>query len=332
MTSTLTGPQKAALILVQLGTERAAPVLRAMNDEEVEELMTEVSRLEAVHDEVLKSVLTEFVEAASARIRGNKGGFSVARALLEQGLGSERAEEIMARIDGAGRPFEALRDADPRQLLTFLIDEHPQTISLVLAHLGPEQAAALLAELPVELQGEVAHRIAVMERPSTEVVRHVEEALHNKLAGLAEGPGEAIAGGVQPLVNILNRADPTSSQMLLNQLEITNPELADEVRRRMFIFQDIIKLDDRAVQLVLREVDAKDLALALKGTAAEVKSKVMSNLSERAAGNLAEEIDLLGPVRLKDVEEARDNVVKVIRSLEESDQIVLTRGTDEFVE
>ena len=238
----------------------------------------------------------------------------------------------MARIDSQGRPFEALRTADPRQLLTFLIDEHPQTISLVLAHLGPDQAASLLAELPVELQGDVAHRIAVMERPSPEVVRHVEDVLQNKLAGLAEGPGESIAGGVQPLVNILNRADPTSSQMLLTQLELTSPELADEVRRRMFIFQDIIKLDDRAVQLVMREVDAKDLALALKGTPAEVKDKVMSNLSERAAGNLAEEIDLLGPVRLKDVEEARDNVVKVIRALEESDQIVLTRGSDEFVE
>jgi flagellar motor switch protein FliG len=332
MPTQLTGPQKAALILVQLGTERAAPVLRTMSDEEVEELMTEVSRLEAVHDEVLKSVLTEFVEAASARMRGNKGGMSVARALLEQGLGADRAEEIMARIDGHGRPFECLRTADPRQLLTFLIDEHPQTIALVLAHLVPEQAASLLAELPAELQGDVAHRIAVMERPSPEVVRHVEEVLERKLAALAEGPGESSAGGVQPLVNILNRSDPTSGQVILNQLELNNPDLADEIRRRMFVFQDIVKLDDRGVQLVLREVDAKDLALALKGTGPEVKTKVMSNLSERAAGNLAEEIDLLGPVRLKDVEAARDNVVKVIRSLEESDQIVLTRGSDEFVE
>ncbi|MDQ1397849.1 MAG: flagellar motor switch protein FliG, partial [Acidimicrobiaceae bacterium] len=274
MPTQLTGPQKAALILVQLGTERAAPVLRTMSDEEVEELMTEVSRLEAVHDEVLKSVLTEFVEAASARMRGNKGGMSVARALLEQGLGADRAEEIMARIDGHGRPFECLRTADPRQLLTFLIDEHPQTIALVLAHLVPEQAASLLAELPAELQGDVAHRIAVMERPSPEVVRHVEEVLERKLAALAEGPGESSAGGVQPLVNILNRSDPTSGQVILNQLELNNPDLADEIRRRMFVFQDIVKLDDRGVQLVLREVDAKDLAVALKGTAPEVKSKV----------------------------------------------------------
>ena len=330
--TTLSGPQKAALILVQLGTERAAPVLRSMSDEEVEELMLEVSRLDAVHDEVLKSVLTEFVAAASARIRGNRGGTSVARSLLEQGLGIDRADEIMARIENQGRPFEALRNADTRQLLTFLIDEHPQTIALVLAHLSPEQAATLLANLPVDLQGGVAHRIATMERPSPEVVRHVEKVLQSKLAALEEGPGEATAGGVQPLVNILNRADPTSSQVLLTQLEQNDPDLADEIRRRMFIFQDIVKLDDRAVQLVLREVDAKDLALALKGTGADVKQKVMSNLSERAAGNLAEEIDLLGPARLKDVEEARDNVVKVIRSLEESDQIVLTRGSDEFVE
>src|SRR5438067_8752343 len=238
-TNTLTGPQKAALILVQLGSERAAPVLRAMSEEEVEELMLEVARLDAVHDEVLKSVLTEFVEAASARIRGNRGGVSIARALLEQGLGHDRADEIMSRIDGHGRPFEALRTADARQLLTFLIDEHPQTIALVLAHLAPEQSASLLAELPVELQGAVAHRIAVMERPSPEVVRHVEEVLQRRLAALAEGPGESIAGGVQPLVNILNRSDPTSSQVLLTQLDQTNPELADEVRRRMFVFADI---------------------------------------------------------------------------------------------
>ena len=332
MAVALSGPQKAALLLVQLGKDRSAAILRSMQEPEIEELMTEVARLENVRSEVVQEVMTEFVQAIGERLRFGGGGLKVARDMLETGLGEARANDILSRIDAGGRPFEFLRTADPRQAMTFLANEHPQTVALVLAHLTAEHAASLLAWLPLDVQSDVAHRIAVMERPSPEVVRHVEQVLETKLAGLEEGPGESTAGGVQPLVNILNRADPTSSQVLLTQLEQTDPDLADEIRRRMFIFQDIVKLDDRAVQLVLREVDTKDLALALKGTGADVRQKVMGNLSERAAGNLAEEIDLLGPVRLKDVEEARDNVVKVIRSLEESDQIVLTRGSDEFVE
>ena len=206
-------------------------------------------------------------------------------------------------------------------------------LRLVLAHLSAEQAASLLSWLPLDVQSDVAHRIAVMERPSPDVVRNVEEVLANKLANYTEhSSGDTLAGGVVPLVNILNRSNPTTGMAILERLEQTDVDLADEVRRRMFVFEDIVTLDDRTVQLVLREVDTKHLAVALKGTANEVRQKVMGNLSERAAGNLAEEIDLLGPVRLRDVEEARDNVVKVIRALEEAGQIVVSRSADEFVE
>jgi flagellar motor switch protein FliG len=332
-TMELTGPQKAALLLVQLGKERSAPILRSMADSEVEELMVEVARIDNVRAEVVQQVMTEFVSSISNRMRYGGGGIRVAKDMLEMGLGAERAKDIMSRIDAGGRPFEFLRSADPRQVMTFLHDEHPQTIALVLAHLTAEHAASLLAWLPLETQSDVAHRIAVMERPSPEVVRQVEEALELRLSNVGEHTtGEAIAGGVLPLVNILNRSNPTVGQAILERLEQADVDLADEVRRRMFVFEDIITLDDRTVQLVLREVDTKDLAVALKGTGADVRQKVMGNLSERAAGNLAEEIDLLGPVRLRDVEEARDNVVKVIRALEEAGQIVLSRSGDEFVE
>ena len=334
MNAQLTGPQKAALLLVQLGKERSAPILRSMQEAEIEELMVEVARIDNVRAEVVQQVMTEFVESLSERMKFGGGGIRVARDMLEMGLGEERANDILSRIDAGSRPFEFLRSADARQVMTFLSGEHPQTVALVLAHLPADQAASLLSWLPLDMQSDVAHRIATMERPSPEVVRNVEEVLAHKLSNFAEhaSGGDSLAGGVVPLVNILTRSNPTTGQAILERLEVADIDLAEEIRRRMFVFEDIITLDDRTVQLVLREVDTKHLAVALKGTASEVRQKVMRNLSERGAANLAEEIDLLGPVRLRDVEEARDNVVKVIRSLEEAGQIVLSRSGDEFVE
>src|SRR3954471_19863274 len=208
----LTGPQKAALLLVQLGKERSAPILRSMAESEVEELMYEVARLDNVQAELVQQVMTEFVTAIGERMRFGGGGIRVARDMLEMGLGADKANDILSRIDAGGRPFEFLRSADPRQVMTFLADEHPQTVALVLAHLSAEHAASLLAWLPLEVQSDVAHRIAVMERPSPEVVRQVEEELEHKLANLTEAPGDSLAGGVMPLVNILNRSNPTTGQ------------------------------------------------------------------------------------------------------------------------
>jgi flagellar motor switch protein FliG len=327
----LTGPQKAALMLVQLGREHGARVLRSMDESEVEEIMGEVARLDQVHSGVMQQVMDEFVNAASGGSVGH-GGIGFVKDVLEEGLGRDRARRILRRIDGTVRPFEFLKGVDPRQVLLFLIDEHPQTIALVLAHLEPDRAAGLLAGLPPAIGADVAVRIGTMVAPSPEIVRQVEGVLEAKLASLAEPEGSLLPGGVQPLVDILNRATPDVEASILEQLDLTNPELAEEVRRKLFVFEDIVKIDDRGVQLLLRDVDSKELATALKGASDDARAKVMKNLSERASANLAEEIDLLGPVRRPDVEEARDHIVTVIRSLEAAGQIVLSRGGDNFVE
>ena len=337
----LTGPQKAAMMLVQLGKERSAKVLRTMADDEVEALMIEVTLLEGVHHDTMDDVLAEFVEAAATRLAlGTGGGQNYARLLLEEGIGADRAAVMLDRIAGggsggsrSGKHFGFVTRADPHQLLTLLQDEHPQVIALVLAHIDPEKAASLIARLPGGLQAVVAHRIAVMDRTSQDVIRNVEQALERKLAAHTVGSAASSAsGGLQPLVDILTRSDPATEALILEGLAAVDPELADEIRRKMFIFADIVTLDDRAVQLLLREVDTKDLALALKGVAEEVGKKVFKNMSERAAANLAEEVELLGPQRASSVQEAQETVVKVIRSLEEAGQIVLARGGDDFIQ
>lgn len=333
----LTGPQKAALLLVHLGKERASKVLKVLREGEVEEIMTEVARMHNVDSRHVEHVIDEFRELAQAHSYVARGGIGYAAEMLEETLGAGRAREIIDRLSAQALelPFEFLRAADPRQVLTFLQDEHPQTIALVLAHLHPEQAALVMSGLPEHLQGDIARRIAVMDRTSPEVVRQVEAVLEKKASSLlanAGGPETAVQGGVTPLVDILNRADRATEKLILENLERSDPELADEVRNRMFVFEDVIKLDDRSVQLVLREVDSKELAVALKGVNETVREKVLKNMSERAAQALKEEIDLLGPVRLKNVEEAQGAVVRAIRSLEEAGQIVISRGADEFID
>ncbi|HZP30985.1 MAG TPA: flagellar motor switch protein FliG, partial [Acidimicrobiia bacterium] len=246
-------------------------------------------------------------------------------------LGAEKANDILSRIDAGGRPFEFLRTADPRQVMTFLADEHPQTIALVLAHLHPDAASMVLSSLPDERQREVARRLATMDRTSPEVIEQVEAILEPKFSSIIQQQDMSNVGGVQALVDILNRSDRATERLILEGLERDNPDLADEVRSRMFVFEDIVQLDDRSVQLILRQVDSKDLAVALKGVQNVVREKIMKNMSQRAAQNLEEEIELLGPVRLKTVEEAQGAVVRVIRALEEAGQIVLSRSNDEFV-
>jgi flagellar motor switch protein FliG len=228
-------------------------------------------------------------------------------------------------------PFEFLRRADTRQVLSYLQDEHPQTIALVLAHMSSDAAAMVLSALPEEQQRDVAQRIATMDRTSPDVIEQVETILQKKLSTVIQQSDYTNAGGIQSLVDILNRSDRATERLILEGLEKNNPELADDVRNRMFIFEDITTLDDRSVQLVLRQVDAKELAIALKGVDQKVRDKIMGNMSERAAANLAEEINLLGPVKLKTVEESQASVVRVIRVLEEAGQIVMSRGSDELV-
>jgi flagellar motor switch protein FliG len=322
------------MVLVHLGKERAGKVLKAMRESEVEDLMAEVARLGDVDPKMMEKTLTEFRDMASAHMYFAKGGLNFAREMLEESLGKDKAREIVERLTLTTMelPFEFLRQADPRQVLTFLQDEHPQTIALVMAHILPDQAALVMSGLPENVQGEVASRIAQMDRTSPEVIRQVESVLERKSSTLLQPTESSNAGGIQPLVEILNRSDRTTEKLILENLARNNPELADEVRNRMFVFEDIVSLEDRSVQLVLREIDSKELAIALKGVREDVRDKVTNNMSERAGVALKDEIELLGPTRLKQVEEAQGNIVKAIRRLEEAGQIVVSRGGEEFVE
>jgi flagellar motor switch protein FliG len=327
----LTGLRKAAILLVQLGRDRAVKVMARLPDQMVEDLTAEIVRLKEVSHDDAKAVLFEARTALMGNDVAGRGGLELARQLLAESVGSERADEIMERLGAtlAEMPFEGMRRADARQLLTFLSDEHPQTIALVLAHLSPQQSAVVLSGFDQRLQANVAHRIALMERASPDVIRLVERELDRRMSTVL-GPQElSSVGGVEPLVAIINRADRSTERMILEGLETVSPELAEQVRAKMFIFEDIVTLDDKAIQLVLRNVESGDLALALKGTSDPVREKIMRNLSTRAAENLGEEIELLGPKRLSEVEESQARVVAEIRALETSGQIVIMRGGDE---
>ena len=332
--ASLTGVQKAAVLLLHMGPERSAAVLRALREPEVEELMAEVTKLGSIDSSIIGHVVSEFHELATARRFVAEGGVDFARSLLEQSLGSGKAHQILDRLalSVSEAPFEFLRRADPRQVLTYLQEEHPQTIALVLTHMVPDQAAMVLSALPETLQSEIAHRIATMEQTSPEVVSQVEKVLERKLSSMLQVAETTTAtGGVQPLVDILTRSDRATEKLILDDLARRDAELAEQVRGQMFVFEDIVTLDDRSIQLVLRDVDVKELAVALKGVRSDVRDKILTNMSERAATNLAEEVELLGPVRMKRVNEAQATVVRVIRQLEEAGQLVLSRGGDELV-
>jgi flagellar motor switch protein FliG len=330
----LTGAQKAAVFILHMGKERSASVLRSMRETEVAEIMAEVARMRTVTSTVVEEVVDEFNEMADAKVSVTAGGLERARSLLEESLGGDKATEILDRVTASliELPFEFLRRADPRQVLSFIQDEHPQTVALVLAYMTPDQAAMVMSGLSEDLQRDVAMRLAVMDRTSPEVVAHVEQMLERKLSSVLQPSELSSVGGVQSLVDILNRSDRATERLILEGLEDEDSELADEVRQRMFVFEDIAGLDDRSIQLVLRQVDSKELAVALKGVRAEVRNAITRNMSERAGANLVEEIALLGAVRLKTVEEAQGAIVRVVRALEESGQLVLVRSADEFVE
>jgi flagellar motor switch protein FliG len=333
MTITMTpaGVRKAAILLIQMGREKASNVLGHLSEAEVEALSAEIAKLDAISSHETESVLTEFRDMMTARAHIAQGGLSFAQALLEQSLGEDRAKEIMDRLNAAAvhMPFQFLHRADPAQLRSFIVDEHPQVIALVLAHMTADKASLLLSGLAPEQQADVAHRIAVMDRTSPDVIRGVEATLERKLSTMLQPAEMSRVGGLDPLVNIINRSDRSTERQIVEGLEALDPELADEVKSRMFMFEDIINLDDRSVQQVLRQVESGDLAVALKGVADSVRDKITSNLSQRAAENLLEEVELLGAVRLRQVEEAQQAIIRVIRQLEEQGQIMVRRGNDE---
>jgi flagellar motor switch protein FliG len=331
--ATLTGRRKAAILVLQLDRVAATRVLSLMSDTELEDLASEMARAGDVSAAVSAEVLKEF-GILRATACGVQGGMDQARAMLLAAVGSERAGAILDRVSSSvfDLPFTFLHNADARQLLSFISDEHPQTIALVLAHIPAPLASRVLAGLGSDLQADVAMRIASMDRTSPDIIHQIEVSLERRMANLLVPSTLSTVGGVAPLVEIINRADRGTEKLIMEGLEQRDPKLAEEIRSRMFMFEDLVNLEDRAIQLVLRGVETGNLAVALKGTAAAVQAKIMKNMSERAAATLAEEMELLGPVRVQAVEEAQTEVVRVIRELEEAGQIVVARGDeDEFV-
>ncbi|MDI3522240.1 MAG: flagellar motor switch protein FliG [Bacillota bacterium] len=331
MRQALAGKEKAAILLISLGPELSAQVLKHMREDQIEELTLEIAGLKRVEPELRDKVLEEFHQLCLARECISQGGITYAREVLEQALGTQRALDIINRLTASlqVRPFDFARKTDAGQLLNFIQNEHPQTIALVAAYLQPEQAAAILSALPPEKQIDVAKRMALMDSTSPDIVLQVEQVLERKLSTLTSQE-YARAGGVESIVKVLNAADRGTEKTILEALEREEPELAEEIKRRLFTFEDIIQLDDRAVMRVLREVNLNhDLPLALKVASDEVRHKIFKNMSKRAVETLQEEIGYLGPVRLRDVEDAQQKIVNIVRKLEESGEIVIVRGKED---
>ncbi|MBO6133266.1 MAG: flagellar motor switch protein FliG [Lachnospiraceae bacterium] len=326
-TAGMSGIQKAAVLLIALGPEKSSKVFKHLKDDEIEELTLEIANTRSITPQIKEGVINEFYQICLAQQYIAEGGIGYAKELLEQALGSEKATDVISRLTASlqVKPFEFVRKTDPSQLLNFIQDEHPQTIALILSYLSPGQAAQIIGALPPDRQSDVARRIALMDRTSPDVIKEVEKALETKLASLAN-QDFTIVGGVDAVVEILNTVDRGTEKHIMETLEIDEPELADEIRKKMFVFEDILLLDDRAIQRVLREVDNADLSLSLKGSNEEVQGAIFKNLSKRLAAMIKEDMDFMGPVRMKDVEEAQQKIVNVIRKLEEAGEIVISRG------
>ncbi|MCC6403503.1 MAG: flagellar motor switch protein FliG [Fimbriimonadaceae bacterium] len=332
VSSELTYRKKAAIILAVLGSEVAAGILRHLSDEQVESLLLEIARLDKVTPELREKIVDEFHRLAQAQDFIAEGGVESARKTLAAAFGDDKAGEMMGRIVGAMQivPFEFLRRTDPLQVLSFIQDEHPQTIALILAFLPMSQAATILAKLPTDLRGDVAERIAMMEQTPPEVVRKIEAVLEKKMSSVINQEMSK-AGGPKALVDLLSRVDRSTERLILDNLSENNPEMAETVKNMMFVFEDIVTLDDRAIQAILKDVDVKDLGTALKGVSDEVSEKVFSNMSERAVNMLKEDMEFMGPVKVRIVEEAQQKIVASIRRLEESGEISVGREEEDVL-
>ncbi len=323
----ISGTQKAAILLIALGPEKSATIFKHLKEEEIEELTLEIANTRSVTPQVKEEIINEFYEVCLAQQYIAEGGINYAKELLEKALGAEKAMDVIGRLTASlqVKPFEFVRKTDPSQLLNFIQDEHPQTIALILSYLSPAQSAMVLSSLSPDRQADVVKRIAMMDRTSPDVIKEVERILESKLSNLVN-QDYSIVGGVDAVVDILNTVDRGTEKHIMETLEIEEPEMADEIRKKMFVFEDILLLDDRAIQRVLRDVDNGDLAMALKGANEEVQNAIFNNMSKRLAVMIREDMDFMGPVRMKDVEEAQQKIVNVIRKLEDSAEIVISRG------
>ena len=318
----ISGLQKAAILLISLGPERSAGIFKHLKEEEIEELTLEIANTRSVTPQVKEEVINEFYEVCLAQQYIAEGGINYAKELLEKALGSDKAMDVIGKLTASlqVKPFEFVRKTDASQLINF-----------ILSYLSPSQAALIISALPPDSQAEVARRIAVMDRTSPDVIKEVEKVLESKLASLVN-QDYTIIGGVDAVVDILNTVDRGTEKHIMETLEIEEPELADEIRKKMFVFEDILLLDDKAIQRVLRDVDNNDLAVALKGANEQVQNAIFNNLSKRLVVMIKEDMEFMGPVRMKDVEEAQQKIVNIIRKLEDSGEIIISRGGgDEIV-
>ena len=321
------GLQKAAILLIALGPEMSSMVFQHLKEDEIEELTLEIANTRSVTPDIKEKVINDFYQVCLAQQYIAEGGIGYAKELLEKALGEEKALNVINKLTSSlqVRPFEFVRKTDASQLLNFIQDEHPQTIALILSYLSSGQAATIVSALPPDKQADVAKRIAMMDRTSPDVIKEVERVLERKLSSLVN-QDYTIIGGVDAIVEILNTVDRGTEKHIMETLEIDEPELADEIRRKMFVFEDILSLDDRAIQRVLRDVDNNDLAIALKGANEDVQNVIFNNMSKRLMAMIREDMEFMGPVRLKDVEEAQQKIVNIIRKLEDSAEIVISRG------
>ncbi|HBF36635.1 MAG TPA: flagellar motor switch protein FliG [Firmicutes bacterium] len=326
----LTGKQKTAILLISLGSDVSAGILKHLREDEIEEITLEIANLKRVPPELRDQVIEEFHQICLAQEYILSGGIEMAREILDKALGTHKADDVIEKLTSSltVRPFDFARKTEPSQLLNFIQNEHPQTIALVMAYLKSEQAGIILSALPPLQQVEVAKRLATMDRTSPEVLHEVEVVLEKKLSSFVM-QDFSIAGGIESVVSVLNRVDRGTEKTILEALAEDNPELADEIKRRMFVFEDIAQLDTRTIQRVMRDVDTKDLGMALKTASDEVKNLVFKNMSKRAVDLLKEDMNFLGPVRLRDVEEAQQKIVNVIRQLEDAGEIVISRGKED---
>jgi flagellar motor switch protein FliG len=328
----MSGRRKAAVLIATLGAERAASVIQHMAEDEVEAISLEMSKLESVGERTAESILSELAARSEEQIAVS-GGLELTREVLERALGAERAQELLGRLSSVTemRPFEFLRRTAPDQIAAFLKTESPQAVALVVANLHSSLAAQVLARLPESMRAEVALRIARMGDASAEIIHQVEEIIRQKLSVVVQQE-YSTAGGVKALADILGHTDRSTERVVLDHLGSEDGELAEEVRRMLFVFEDIVKLDDRSIQQVLREADQKDLTLALRGAPEAVKDGVLKNMSERGAAMLVEELEIQQPQRKRDVDAAQGRIVAVVRRLEEAGTIVISRGDDDEAE
>ena len=327
-TVALSGRQKAAALLISLGTETSSSILKALPQELLESITVEITRMREVPPAVADTVQAEAAGLANARRYVAEGGLDYARDMLTRALGQGTADEVIRRSRVVHQPFDFARDTDPAYLINFLQNEHPQTIALVLAHLEPQQTANLVSRLQPELRAEVARRMATMERTTPDVINELEELLRAKLASVLRR-GSSAVGGVEYVVKVLNQVDRSTERTILDIMEEADPLVADAIKNKMFVFDNIADLDDRAIQRVLREVDSKDLALALRGCTERTKNRILSNMSTRSSQMLGEEMEIMGPVRVSAVDESQQRIVNSVRRLEELEEIVIARGEED---